>query len=133
MTTKHQVRERTNYAVRLLLLGHSTSVVVGKVAEREGCSRRTARRIAARALKVVKDDVDKVNIENAELAALLIHQLQEVAAKGLETGQLGSSVAALRELSAMVGIGCTTGVRLTTNTGGSGGPESMRQSAHVSS
>ena len=51
-------------------------------------------------LKVVKDDVDKVNIENAELAALLIHQLQEVAAKGLETGQLGSSVASLRELSA---------------------------------
>ena len=75
------------------------------MAEREGCSRRTARRIAARALKVVKDDVAKVNIENTELAALLIHQLQEIAAKGLETGQLGSSVAALRELSAMVGIG----------------------------
>ena len=56
-------------------------------------------------LKVVKDDVDKVNIKNPELAALLIHQLQEIAAKGLETGQLGSSVAALRELSAMVGIG----------------------------
>ena len=105
MTTKHQVRERTNYAVRLLLLGHSTSVVVGKVAEREGCSRRTARRIVARALKVVKADLDKVNIENPELASLLIHQLQEIAAKGLETGQLGSSVAALRELSAMVGIG----------------------------
>ena len=104
MTTKHQVRERTNYAVRLLLLGHSTQHVVGKVAEKEGCSRRTARRIAARALKVVKADLDK-NIENPELASLLIHQLQEIAAKGLETGQLGSSVAVLRELSAMVGIG----------------------------
>ena len=67
--------------------------------------RRTARRIAARALKVVKADLDKVNIENPELASLLIHQLQEIAAKGLETGQLGSSVAALRELSTMVGIG----------------------------
>jgi len=105
VTTKHQVRERTNYAVKLLLLGHSTSVVVGKVAEKEGCSRRTARRIAARALKVVKDDVDKVNIENPELAAVLIHSLMEVAAKGRETGQLGASVAALRELAAMVGIG----------------------------
>ena len=105
MTTKHEIRRRTNDAVKLLLLGHSTSVVVGKVAEREGCSRRTARRIAARALEVVKDDVAKVNIENTELAALLIHQLQEIAAKGLETGQLGSSVAAVRELSQMVGIG----------------------------
>ena len=105
MTTKHQVRERTNYAVRLLLLGHSTSVVVGKVAEREGCSRRTARRIAARALKVVKDDVAKVNIENPELASLLIHQLQEITAQGLETNQLGSAVAATRELAALLGIG----------------------------
>ena len=91
--------------MKLLLLGHSTSVVVGKVAEKEGCSRRTARRIVARALKVVKDDVDKVNIENAELAALLIHQLQEIAAKGLETNQLGSAVAATRELAALLGIG----------------------------
>ena len=105
MTTKHEIRRRTNDAVKLLLLGHSTQHVVGKMAEREGCSRRTARRIAARALKVVKADLDKVNIENPELAALLIRQLQEIAAKGLETGQLGSSVAALRELSAMVGIG----------------------------
>jgi len=105
VTTKHQVLERTNYAVKLLLLGRSTSAVVEKVAEREGCSRRTARRIAARALKVVKADLDKVDIENPELASLLIHQLQEIAAKGLETNQLGSSVAALRELSAMVGIG----------------------------
>jgi len=49
VTTKHQVRERTNYAVKLLLLGHSTSAVVGKMTEKEGCSRRTARRITARA------------------------------------------------------------------------------------
>ena len=105
MTTKHEIRRRTNDAVKLLLLGHSTQAVVAKVAEKEGCSRRTARRITARAWKVVRDDVDKVGLENPELAALLIHQLQEIAAKGLETGQLGSSVAALRELSAMVGIG----------------------------
>ena len=105
MTTKHQVRERTNYAVRLLLLGHSTQHVVGKVAEKEGCSRRTARRITARALKVVHNDLDKVNIENPQLATLLIHQLQEIAAKGLETNQLGSAVAATRELAALLGIG----------------------------
>ena len=105
MTTKHQIRQRNNYAVKLLLLGHSTSTVVAKMAEREGCSRRTARRITSRALKVVHDDLDKVNIENPELAALLIHQLQEIAAKGMETNQLGSSVAALRELAQMVGIG----------------------------
>lgn len=75
------------------------------MAEKEECSRRTPRRIAARALKVVKADLDKVNIENQELASLLIHQLQEISTKGLETSQLGASVAAIRELSAMDGIG----------------------------
>ena len=105
MTTKHQVRERTNYAVRLLLLGHSTQQVVGKVAEKEGCSRRTARRIVARALKVVHADLDKVNVDNPQMASLLIHQLQEITAQGLETNQLGSAVAATRELAALLGIG----------------------------
>ena len=105
MTTKHQVRERTNYAVKLLLLGHSTQAVVAKVAEKEGCSRRTARRITARAWKVVRDDVDKVGLENPEMASLLIHQLQTIAAQGLETNQLGSAVAATRELAALLGIG----------------------------
>ena len=57
MTTKYEIRRRTNDAVKLLLLGHSTQAVVAKVAEKEGCSRRTARRITARAWKVVRDDV----------------------------------------------------------------------------
>ena len=105
MTTKHEIRRRTNDAVNLLLLGHSTQAVVAKVAEKEGCSRRTARRITARAWKVVKDDVDKVGLENPEMASLLIHQLQTIAAQGLETNQLGSAVAATRELAALLGIG----------------------------
>ena len=105
MTTKYEIRRRTNDAVKLLLLGHSTSVVVGKVADREGCIRRTARRITARAWKVVKDDVDKVGLENPEMASLLNHQLQTIAAQGLETNQLGSAVAATRELAALLGIG----------------------------
>ena len=51
------------------------------------------------------DDVDKVGLENPEMASLLIHQLQEIAAQGLETNQLGSAVAATRELAALLGIG----------------------------
>ena len=105
MTTKFQVRRRTNEAVKLLLLGHSTQAVVVRMAEKEGCSRRTARRITARALKVVHSDLDKVNVDNPQMASLLIHQLQEIAARGMETNQLGSAVAATRELAALLGIG----------------------------
>ena len=104
MTTKFQVRRRTNDAVKLLL-GHSTQAVVVRMAEKEACSRRTARRITARALKVVHADLDKVNVDNPQMASLLIHQLQEIAARGMETNQLGSAVAATRELAALLGIG----------------------------
>ena len=79
--------------------------VVEKVAEREDCIRRTTCRVTARAWKAVRDDVDKVGLENPEMASLLIHQLQTIAAQGLETNQLGSAVAATRELAALLGIG----------------------------
>ena len=79
--------------------------VVEKVAEREDCIRRTTRRVTARAWKAVRDDVDKVGLENPEMASLLIHQLQTIAAQGLETNQLGAAVAATRELAALLGIG----------------------------
>ena len=78
MTTKFQVGRRTNEAVKLLLPGHSTQAVVVRMAEKEGCSRRTARRITARALMVVHADLDKVNVDNPQIASLLIHQLEKM-------------------------------------------------------
>ena len=52
-----------------------------------------------------RKDLEAVDIQNPQLASVLIHSLMEVAAKGRETGQLGASVAALRELAAMCGVG----------------------------
>ena len=49
--------------------------------------------------------MDKVILENPEMASLLIHQFQEIAARGMETNQLGSAVAATRELATILGIG----------------------------
>ena len=105
MTTQTENKIRIRKAADHILKGHSAQSTVAAVAETEGVSRRTARRITAKAMDLVHKDLEAVDIQNPQLASLLIHQLQEIAAKGLETGQLGSSVAALRELSAMVGIG----------------------------
>ena len=88
-----------------ILEGHSAQATVALVAETEGVSRRTARRITAKAMDLVHRDLEPVDVQNPQLAAVLIHSLMEVAAKGRETGQLGASVAALRELAAMCGVG----------------------------
>ena len=47
----------------------------------------------------------KVNLENPEMASLLIHKLQKIAARGIETNQLGAAVAATRELATILGVG----------------------------
>ena len=105
MTTQTENKIRIRKAADHILEGHSAQATVALVAETEGVSRRTARRITAAAMDLVHRDLEEVNAQNPQLAAVLIHSLMEVAAKGRETGQLGASVAALRELAAMIGIG----------------------------
>ena len=48
--------------------------------------------------------MDKVNLENPVMTSLLIHQLYEIAARGMETNQLGEAIAVTRELAAIFGI-----------------------------
>ena len=105
MTTPSENKIRIRKAADHILKGHSAQATVALVAETEGVSRRTARRITAKAMDLVHRDLEAVDVQNPQLAAVLIHSLMEVAAKGRETGQLGASVAALRELAAMIGIG----------------------------
>ena len=40
-----------------------------------------------------------------QMATVLIHNLQECMARGMESNNIGAAVAAARELSAMLGIG----------------------------
>ena len=105
MTTQTENTIRIRKAADHILEGHSAQATVALVAETEGVSRRTARRITAKAMDLVHRDLEAVDVQNPQLAAVLIHSLMEVAAKGRETGQLGASVAALRELAAMCGVG----------------------------
>lgn len=104
MITPSENKIRIRKAADHILKGHSCQATVARVTDTEGCSRRTARRIVASAMDLVHKDLEEVDIKNPQLAAVLIHSLQEVAAKGMETGQLGASVAALRELAAMTGV-----------------------------
>ena len=79
-----------------------------------------ARRIAGKAMCLVHRDLEATNVDNPQMATVLIHNLQECMARGMESNNIGAAVAAARELSAMWASGCTTGVHLTTNTGAEG-------------
>ena len=77
----------------------------GQAGRIRGVSRRTARQIASKAMDLVHKDLEATNVENPQMATVLIHNLQECMARGMESNNIGAAVAAARELNAMLGIG----------------------------
>ena len=105
MTTRTENKIRIRKAAGWILQGHSGCHVVARLAESEGVSRRTARRIASKAMDLVHRDLEATNVENPQMATVLIHNLQECMARGMESNNIGAAVAAARQLSAILGIG----------------------------
>ena len=79
MTTQTENKIRVRKAAGWILQGHSVSHVVARLAESEGVSRRTARRIAGKAMDLVHKDLEATNLETPQTATVLLHNLQESA------------------------------------------------------
>ena len=104
-STNGVIAERVKALKGMILAGSSNSVCVGFAAEEWGVSSRTAYRLLKRAWELIHDDVDQVGIDRRQLLALSIHWLQAAAAQGLEKGNSGAAVAAVRELTLLCGLG----------------------------
>ena len=76
MTTQTENKLRVCKAAGWILQGHSVSHVVARLAETEGVSRRTAQRVAAKAMDLVHKDLEVVDATNPQMATGLIHNLQ---------------------------------------------------------
>ena len=64
MTTQTEHKIRIRKAADHILEGHSAQAIVALVAETEGVSRCTARRITAKAMDLVHKDLEAVDIQN---------------------------------------------------------------------
>ena len=105
MTSPADNQRRIAQAAAWLLEGQSTQHVVTRLVNTEGVQRRTARRICRAAWDEVHADLQEVAVENPQMGGKLINMLESAAAEGLRTGNVGATVAAVRELNAMLGIG----------------------------
>ncbi|AHF62980.1 hypothetical protein Syncc8109_0593 [Synechococcus sp. WH 8109] len=56
-------------------------------------------------MDLVHKDLEATNVENPQMAMVLIHNLQECMACGVKSNNIGAAVATARELRAMLGIG----------------------------
>ena len=59
---------RAGFAADLLVQGHSWTVVTTRVTEEYKLSRRQERRITAKAMDLIVQDFEEINIERAQIA-----------------------------------------------------------------
>ena len=62
-TNKQKIELRTCEAASMLAQGHSCTVTTTEMAEKYGLSRRQARRITAKAMHLIVQDFEEINLE----------------------------------------------------------------------
>ena len=78
---------RAGFAADLLAQGHSCTVVTTRVTEEYALSRRQARRITSKAMDLIVQDFEEINIERPQMVAKLLVNLEQGMQKGLINNQ----------------------------------------------
>ena len=78
--------------------------VVAYLAETKGVSRRTAQRTVQQAYALIREDIDKANVQRSDLVAQAIHLLMESARLGLAQNNPGAVVGAVAQLDKLCGL-----------------------------
>ena len=91
----------------MALEGFSCTAVVAYLAETKGVSRRTAQRTVQQAYALIREDIDKANVQRSDLVAQAIHLLMESARLGLVQNNPGAVVGAVAQLDKLCGLSAT--------------------------
>ena len=73
---------RTGEAASMLAQGHNCTVTTTEMAEKYGLSRRQARRITAKAMDLIVQDFEEINIERPQMVEKLVVNLEQGMQKG---------------------------------------------------
>ena len=104
MPKRVEVVDRVQVAHSELLEGFSCTAGVAYLAETKGVSRRTAQRTVQQAYALIREDIDKANVQRSDLVAQAIHLLMESARLGLAQNNPGSGVGAVAHLDKLCGL-----------------------------
>lgn len=104
MPKRIEVVDRVQVAHSKLLEGFSCTAVVAYLAETKGVSRRTAQRTVQQAYALIREDIDKANVQRSDLVAQAIHLLMESARLGLAQNNPGAVVGAVAQLDKLCGL-----------------------------
>ena len=96
--TKQEMELRAGFEADLLARGHSCKVVTTRVTEEYELSRRQARRITAKAMDLIVQDFEEINIERPQMVAKLLVNLEQAMQKVLLNSQQSSVSACARSM-----------------------------------
>ncbi len=102
--SKKEMELRVGHAADLIAQGHSCTVTTTHVAETYGLSRRQARRITAGAMDLIVQDFEEINLEQPQMVAALVVNLQQGLQKGLIHNQSAGVAACAKQIINLCGL-----------------------------
>lgn len=112
MAVRPATEARLDWAIRQLLACRGPSQVVADLAEREGISRRQARRIVGSAYQQLQEDLTEAGIDRQQMAAQLAHGLMEAVGIALEQKHPSAVAGCAAQLQNLLGLGVAAQQRL---------------------
>ena len=95
---KQEMELRAGFTADLLAQGHSCTVVTTQVTEEYELSTRQARRITAKAMDLIVQDFEEINIDRPQMVAKLIVTLEQGMQKGLLHNQSSGVAACAKQI-----------------------------------
>lgn len=105
MATRAVSEQRLSWCLQQLLKCRPTCTIVSELAEREGISRRQARRYVADAYAEMVAEIEEINLDRKQMVCQCMHALQRTIERGVSTGQGAVVIGAVRTLDQLVGLG----------------------------
>ncbi len=84
--------------------GHSCTFTTTEMSEKYGLSRRQARRIKEKAMDLIVQDFEEINIERAQMVTNLLVNLEQGMQKGLVNNQSSCVAACARKIISLAGL-----------------------------
>ncbi len=101
---KQEMELRAGFAADLFAQGHSYTVVTTRVNEDYELSWRQAQRITAKAMDLIVQDFEEINIERSQMVAKLIVTLEQGMQKALVHNQSSGVAACAKQIISLAGL-----------------------------
>jgi hypothetical protein len=105
MAIRPQTEARLDWCLRQLIDGRATHRLVSDLADREGISRRQARRIVGHAYQQLQRDLDDAGIRSEQYLARMVASTENAIEAALKAGHAAAAIGGVNTLARLLGIG----------------------------